>query len=53
VHENIIAFHGHMMRRSLEVDNSERIDEADIPGRSNRRMQIDHRALYKQRNRIA
>lgn len=37
----------------IRADLAERRVEAVIPGRSNRRVQIDHdRALYKQRNRI-
>ena len=38
---------------AIRVDLSARKIEAVIPGRSNRRMKIEHdRALYKQRNRI-
>ena len=38
---------------AIRTDLAERNIEAVIPGRSNRRMKIEHdRALYKQRNRI-
>ncbi|WP_197057709.1 transposase [Sphingomonas sp. Ant H11] len=37
----------------IRADLAERTIEAVIPGRSNRRLKIEHnRALYKQRNRI-
>jgi len=38
---------------AIRADLTERDIKAVIPGRSNRRVKIDHdRALYKQRNRI-
>lgn len=38
---------------AIRADLTERKIEAVIPGRSNRRVKIEHdRALYKQRNRI-
>ena len=38
---------------TIRADLAERKIEAVIPGRSNRRVKIEHdRALYKQRNRI-